>query len=139
MKSFRFIDLAILLAIIVIVVGLVIRLRHPDFVSQRLTDLSRREEVTVHVAVPPPWRRPPLAALLVHGDSQVVDRDRAIFQSINNDDTYPVAIFKITARIDPEKRRWFNYSEVIPGASFTFQTASYRMDGLILEIGDTHR
>lgn len=136
MKSIRFIDLAILFAVIAIAAGLFIRVRHPDFVSEKLTDLSRRENVTVRVALPPPWGRSPLAELPMHGDSQVVDRDRAIFQSIATDDTYPVATFEISARIDPDRRRWFNYSEVIPGAAFTFQTQSYRMDGLILGVDE---
>lgn len=130
----RFIDFAILLVVIAMAAGVFIRMQHPDLVSSRLTDLSRREDARIEVAIPPPWRRPPLSMLPKDGDAQAEERDSAVFRGIVDTDSYPTAAFDLHARIDPEGRRWFNYGELIPGASFNFQTDSYRMEGIILTV-----
>lgn len=133
----RLIDIAILAVILAVLVGLAIRLRHPDRVAAALTDLSRREERLVEVAVPPPWRHEPLAALPRPGDTMAEEggRGRALFEEIRNDSIYPVAVFQVMARIDLEGRAWFQYRELIPGENFSFRTPRYAIEGVILAVG----
>jgi hypothetical protein len=135
-KRFRLIDLAIMALLVAILAGIAVRLRHPDRVAAALTDLSRREERLVEVAVPPPWRQEPLSLLPVQGDAMLGEsgRDRAVFEAIRPDSTYPIAVFRVTARIDLEDRLWFNYRELLPGANFSFHTPRYTIDGLVLAV-----
>ena len=119
-----------------ILVGIVIRLRHPDRVSTVLTDLARREERLIEVAVPPPWRLPPLSGLPEAGDAMTEDggRGQAFLEELRTDSTYPIARFRITARVDPERRFWFQYRELIPGENFSFRTPRYAMEGVIVAV-----
>ncbi len=134
-KRIRLLDAALLLALLAVAAGLLVRACHPDRVASWLTDLSRRENVTVVVAVPNPWLRPPLSALPSSGDSEVGTggRDLAVFRALAGE-TLPAALFHVRARVDEEGRRWFNYVEVIPGSNFYFRTDRYRMEGLVLDV-----
>lgn len=131
------INVVIALLVTAIIGGIYVRVRHPDFVSARLTDLSRREDFRIRVAVPMPWSRPPLADLPRAGDKYVdyAGRDEARFVELaSTSDTYPIVVFDVRARVDPEGRRWFDNGQIIPGAGFAFVTDTYRVDGMILTV-----
>lgn len=138
-KSGRLVDGAILLAVLALIAGAIVRLKHPDVVSNLLTDLSRREEFTVEVALPSPWRREPLVDLPRPGDAEVPegDRDRASFVRLErgeSDTSYPKAVFRVRARVDRADAAWYNYGALLPGASFAFKTDRYAMEGVILSV-----
>lgn len=136
MKRIRLVDAVLLLGILAVAAGLALRTFRPDVVASGLTDLSRREAVTVFVAVPNPWRQPPLKDLPRRGDSQVGEggRDIAEFVAMTGDTGYPVAVLHMRARVDAEKRLWFNYGELLPGANVSFRTDRYSMEGIILRV-----
>ncbi len=136
MKRIRLLDAVLVVGILAVAAGLALRACHPDAVAPGLTDLSRREAVTVFVAVPNPWRQPPLKDLPRRGDSQVGEggRDRAEFVVLTGDTGYPVAVLHVRARVDAEKRLWFNYAELLPGANLAFRPGRYSMDGIVLKV-----
>lgn len=136
MKRIQLLDVVLLLVLAVVAAALVVRTYRPDAVSSALTDLSRREAVTVFVAVPNPWRQQPLADLPRRGDRFVGEggRDVASFAAMTGETGYPVAVIHVRARIDAEKRLWFHYGEILPGANFSFRTDRYTMDGLVLRV-----
>jgi hypothetical protein len=135
-RKIRMLDAVILLGIAAVAIAFYIRVRHPDLVSSPLTDLTRRETVRVVVALPTPWARPPLAELPRSGDAELGDggRDSAVFRALEFDTSWPRARFEVTARVDREERRWFNFAEVTPGANFSFHQDGYAMQGIILEV-----
>lgn len=136
MKRIQLLDGVLLLVLAAVAVALAVRTFRPDVVSSALTDLSRREAVTVFVALPNPWRQQPLADLPRRGDRFVGEggRDVAAFAAMTGETGYPVAVFHVRARIDAEKRLWFHYGEILPGANFSFRTDTYTMDGLVLRV-----
>ncbi|MEK8022190.1 MAG: hypothetical protein AAB229_00100 [Candidatus Hydrogenedentota bacterium] len=139
LKSIRLTDAAIFLALLAILAGLFIRIRHPDAVSRHLTDLTLRRTFMVELAVPYPWRRPPLSEMPCAGDFEEPEggRDRAEFVRLalaDTDTNSPRAVFRLTARVDPEGAIWYNYGRVLPGASFMFHTSTYAMEGIILSV-----
>jgi len=137
-KPLLLLDIALIAAVISAASGLLFRACHEDTVSDLLTDLSKREERTAYVALPNPWRREPLSALPKVGDSEIGigKKDAATFLRMEDrgETAYPVAVFKVKARVDDESRVWFNYSQLIPGANFAFRTDRYKMEGIILEV-----
>jgi hypothetical protein len=132
----RTLDAVIALGVVAVGFAFFLRVRHPDLVSRRLTDLTRRETVRVVVALPTPWSRPPLDGLPRAGDAELGagGRDSAVFLVLTPDTSWPRAVFDVTARVDRERKRWFNYAEVIPGANFAFHTDRYAMEGIVIAV-----
>lgn len=136
MKRIRLIDAVLVAVVATIAIGLVLRAWRPDAISGMLTDLSRREPVTVFVAIPNPWRQEPLKSLPRRGDHEDGEggRDRAELVGVYGDSGYPVAVLHVTAREDAARRLWFNYAQLLPGSNFAFRPGRYNLEGIVLSV-----